>query len=271
MDNFNDDGLECGPKSRDHTIFIHQNRIGRILSVFTQHEIDKDTSPVDHDATKGVFVFRNVIDMRGGVCYQTPGEPDPTGAFLRHEGHFVGDHGGPVWSVLHVYHNTLLRDTPVFRDSFLFGLGSQGLRNTERDVFNNIFVQSGSVPGIGMSGMKTAERVREGGNILWGMKDGPLMKTDPFAKFRASPLFISSKTVHPPGWTTDDRVIDPKLVAEGVSLQSGSPALNSGIVIPSEWPDPLREADSGAPDIGALPAGAQPWGVGVDGRVPLGN
>ena len=55
---------------------------------------------------------------------------------------------------MHVYHNTVLRDTPVFRDYFLFGLGAQGLRNTERDVFNNIFVQTEQVPGVGFVGMQ---------------------------------------------------------------------------------------------------------------------
>jgi hypothetical protein len=41
VDNFNDDGLEVGSKMRSHSMFIYQNRIGRILSPFTQHEADK--------------------------------------------------------------------------------------------------------------------------------------------------------------------------------------------------------------------------------------
>ena len=116
VDNFNDDGLECGAKLRSHTIFIYQNRIGPCLIPLTQHEIDKDDSPLDHDAKAGVFVFRNVIDMRGGVYGTPPSEPDPSGAFLHEEGHLASDHGSPTWPVMHVYHNTLLRHTPVFRD-----------------------------------------------------------------------------------------------------------------------------------------------------------
>lgn len=50
-------------------------------------------------------------------------QADPTGAFLHEEGHLAGDHGGPIWPVIHFYHNTLLRESPVFRDLFLFGLG----------------------------------------------------------------------------------------------------------------------------------------------------
>ena len=275
--NFNDDGLETGPKLRSHTIFIHENRIGAILSPFTQHEGEKDESPIDHDPKAGVFIFRNVIDLRAGTYKSPPVQPEPGGAFLHDEGHLVGDHGGPVWSVMHVYHNTVLRETPTFRDYFLFGLGAQGLRNSERDVFNNIFVQMEKVPGAGFAGIREPGNLREGGNILWWVKDGPALTGEPFAKFRASPIFEASKKFDAAGWTTHDRVADPKFTslaadhsrADDLSLQPTSPAVNSGVAVPSEWPDPLRVADKDAPDIGALPLGAKPWGVGVDGRIPL--
>jgi hypothetical protein len=196
---------------------------------------------------------------------------------LRQEGHLVGDHGGPVWPVMHFYHNTVLRHTPVFRDYFLFGLGAQGLRNTERDVFNNIFVQTERVPGVNFTGMKQAENLREGGNIIWGLKDGPAFKGDPFAKFRASPLFRDSRQRYEPGWTTHDRFADPKFVrlpadealAADLRLRADSPAVNGGQPLPADWPDPLRAMDKDGPDIGALPLGAELWGVGVDGRIPL--
>jgi hypothetical protein len=277
VDNFNDDGLECGPKLRAHTLYIHQNRIGRCLIPLTQHESDRDESPLDHDPKAGVFVFRNVIDLRGGVYRSPPTQPDPTGGFLREEGHLVGDHGGPTWPVFRVYHNTLLRHTPVFRDYYLFGLGAQGLRHTERDVFNNVFVQMERVPGVGFVGMKQAENLREGGNLLWGVKEGPALKGDVFGKFRASPLFRESQKRYEPGWTTHDRVADPKFVrlpAEeplpaDLRLQPGSPAINAGQKLPADWPDPLRASDKDEPDIGVLPLDAKPWGVGVDGRISL--
>lgn len=274
VENFNDDGLECGPKLRDHTIFIGQNRIGPALIPLTQHEIAKDESPLDHDPKTGVFLFRNVIDLRGGTYKAPPAKADPTGAYLHEEGHLVGDHGGPTWAVMHVYHNTMLRDTPVFRDGYLFGLGSQGLRNTERDVFNNIFVQTDRVPGIGFIGMQQAENVREGGNLIWGVKEGPALQHDPFAKFRASLLFEQSRQRYEPGWTTQDRVADPRFVrlssggptGDDLRLQPDSPAVDAGVALPTEWPDPLRESDSGPPDLGAIPLNAEPWRVGIDGR-----
>lgn len=277
VDNFNDDGLECGPKLRGHTIFIHQNRIGACLGVLQQHEIEKDESPLDHDPKSGVYIFRNVFDARAGVYYSVPAQPDPTGAFLRFEGHLASDHGSPVWPVMRVYHNTFLRHAPVFRDYFLFGIGPSGMRHTERDVFNNIFSQTGPVPGTTIVGMKEAENLREGGNLLWGAQGGPTLTGDPFAKFRASPLFAESRKRYAAGWTTHDRVADPKFMKlpddetlpTDLRLQPGSPAINTGQPVPAEWPDPLRAADKDAPDIGALPLGVKTWGVGVDGRIPF--
>jgi hypothetical protein len=217
-----------------------------------------------------------VIDLRAGTYKAPPAAEDQTGRYLHEEGHLVGDHGGPIWTVMRFYHNTVLRRTPTFRDYFLFGLGVEGLRHSERDVFNNIFVQWSKVPGAGTAGIKEPGNVREGGNLLWGMEDGPALTGDPFAKFRSSPFFEVSRQYDEPGLTTRDRVADPKFVRlkdplapPDLRLQPESPAVNAGISLPAEWPDPLRDADAGAPDIGALPLGCEVWGVGVDGRIPL--
>lgn len=279
VDNFNDDGLECGPKLRAHRLYISQNRIGACLIPVSQHESDKDESPLDHDPNSGVFIFRNVIDLRAGTYKSPPAQPDPTGAFLHEEGHLVGDHGSPIWPVIHFYHNTVLRRTPVFRDSFLFGLGAQGLRQTERDVFNNIFVQIEGPPGVGFVGMKNAEKLREGGNLLWGIKDGRKPDRDHLRAFRSSRLFEESRKVYEPGWTTHDQVSDPEFVRLSpdadelttcdLRLRSSSAAINAGVPILRDWPDPLRDIDQAQPDTGALPQGAQPWNVGVGGRMNL--
>ncbi|MEK6236659.1 MAG: hypothetical protein N2C14_18275, partial [Planctomycetales bacterium] len=276
VDNFNDDGLECGAKLRWHAIHIHHNRIGACLGVFQQHEIDKDESPDEHDPDSGLCVYRNVFDQREGVYYSLPREPDPTGSFLRAEGHLLSDHGSPIYPVMRVYHNTFLRREPVWRNYFLFGLGGRALRNTERDVFNNLFAQMDRVPGAVIHG-KEAGALREGGNLLWGLKEGPRGAPDPFAKFRGSPLFKESRKFHEPGWTTDDLVADPKFVnltddpgkPSDLRLSPGSPAIDAGVAVPSKWPDALRDADKGSPDLGAFPIGVEPWGVGVDGRISV--
>ena len=276
VDNFNDDGLECGAKLRWHTIFIHHNRIGACLGVLQQHEIDQDESPVTHDAGSGVYIYRNIFDQRTGVYYGLPSEPDPSGAFLRHEGSVLSDHGSPIYPIMRVYHNTFLRRGPVWRNYFLFGLGARALRNTERDVFNNLFVQADGVPGAVVYGKKVGH-LREGGNLLWGVNEGSTKKVDPFTKLRNSPLFENSKKVYEPGWTTHDIAADPKFVKlthdsaepSDLRLSKASPAIDAGVIIPDKWPDPLREANKGKPDVGAVPFGTESWGVGVDGRIPV--
>jgi len=131
VDHFNDDGLECGAKLRDHSIYIFQNRIGACLGVFQQHEIELKASPPVHTQGSGVYVFRNVIDTRTGVPYQLPREADSSGAFLHAEGHLLSDHGSPIYPVMRFYQNTFLRESPVFRGHFLFGLGAVGLGRTD--------------------------------------------------------------------------------------------------------------------------------------------
>jgi hypothetical protein len=277
VDNFNDDGLECGPKLREQNIFIWQNRIGAITSPLTQHENYKDESPLDYDPKSGEFIYRNVFDLRAGIYRTPPMQADPTGEYLSAEGHLIGDHGSPIYPVIHFYHNTVLRQTPVFRGYFLFAMGPEAMNHTERDVFNNIFVQMNGLPGANITRRKEAEALHEGGNLLWGVKEGPAFKGDLFAKFRASPLFQESRKQYEPGWTTNDRLADPKfikppverVVATDLRLQPDSPAVKAGLPVPAEWPDPLRGAGNGPPDIGAIPLGAAAWGVGVEGRIPL--
>lgn len=130
---------------------------------------------------------------------------------------------------------------------------------------------------MNFGGMKQAESLREGGNVIWGLKEGPTLKADVFAKFRKSPLFQESRKQYEPGWTTHDRVADPRfvrlpsdeLLAADLRLQEGSAAINTGQKLPAEWPDPLLAADKDEPDAGVLPLGAEPWRVGVDGRLSL--
>jgi hypothetical protein len=45
-------------------------------------------------------------------------------------------------------------------------------------------------------------------------------------------------------------------------LQPSSPAIDAGVALPAEWPDPVRDRDPGKPDLGALPAGAAMLDVG---------
>jgi len=81
----------------------------------------------------------------------------------------------------------------------------------------------------------------------------------------------------PPDWAGTDRYDDPRF--RGLNpdwrhpidwrLQPDSPAINAGVVLPADWPDPFRTRDTDKPDIGAVPLGTDTWRVGVRGRVTL--
>ncbi len=152
------------------------------------------------------------------------------------------------------------------------------MRWTEREVFNNLFVQMERTPGAGFAGITEAGALREGGNILWGIQDAGSSR-EVFKKFQASKLFVESRKQYEPGWTTQDRVEDPKFVrlnAEkpmetDLRLSKGSPAIDAGLPIPPEWPDPLRAQDAGTPDIGAIPWNVAVENVGIHGRISLFN
>ena len=57
--------------------------------------------------------------------------------------------------------------------------------------------------------------------------------------------------------------------ANDYRLRKDSPAVGRGVVLPSEWEDPLRPPDGARPDVGALPIGSQPPKFGIGGRISL--
>ena len=65
------------------------------------------------------------------------------------------------------------------------------------------------------------------------------------------------------GSSSHSLVADPRFKgAKDYRLQDGSPAVDAGVRIPEDWPDPLRRRDKGKPDLGALPLGVEPFAVG---------
>ena len=286
VDNFNDDGLEFGPKTRDQEIYIYQNLVSRCQLTLTAHEIAKDESPLDADPESGVYLCRNIFDLRGKLYHSPPRDADATANFT--EGELCSDHGGPIWAQFYFYHNTVLRNGPSRDNSYAFGLGARGLRHTKRRVFNNIFVQE-EQPRARQNakkkvGLNLALRQKPSdidlqidGNLFWVREDSASLREVFFDAFRRSPVFEESKQQYEPGWTANDLFADPKFRSlptggmglADLSLQTGSPAVNSGMTLPAQWPDPLREQDQDQPDRGALPLGVGPWTVGIDGRIPV--
>ena len=145
------------------------------------------------------------------------------------------------------------------------------MRGTTRRVFNNIFVQVEGLPGLNFRAFPTADDdFQADGNLHWGVKDGPqykgglLRQVPPVAAVRGEQEALSA------GLVAHDLFADPrfqvagrtKLRSSDLRLQKGSPAIDAGVEVPADWPDPLRKQDTGRPDIGALPLGAEPFQAG---------
>jgi hypothetical protein len=268
VDNFNDDGIEPGPKKERGKTYIYQNLISRCLSPFTAH--GKKPKPVQSEEGSGVYLYRNIVDLRRGTYYSPPEKPDRSGAYLdRATTVLAHDHGSPILQPYHVYHNTFLLQGNAWRGYYAFTWSSH-LRGTTRRVFNNVFVQVEGTPGLNFSAVSADDDFQADGNLLWGVKEGPKVRGDFFATFRKSALFTASKKRYPPGLGANDRFADPKLASLGgegkqpcdLRLLKDSPAIDAGVEIPAAWPDPVRKLDKGRPDIGALPYGAEPFRVG---------
>jgi hypothetical protein len=271
LDNVTDDGIfltaGTGYDGVTHggDIDISQNLFSRCLTVFAfgvGHGRQKAV-PGGLQTGSGVNVFRNVFDLRAEIRYHQPASPNEPQALTSH-GRVCGDHSSPAWEPLNVYHNTVLLNTDRVRNYFMAEGTGQG---TRRRVFNNLVVESAKKPGAAFP--PAAADFAADGNLFWTAEGGATAEL--FAKFRASPAFAESKKKYAPGWGANDRVADPKLAAylpdgkrpADLTLTPGSPAVDMGVSLPAEWPDPLRAADAGKPDAGAVPLGAKPWHIGV--------
>ncbi|MGE0606859.1 MAG: hypothetical protein AB7O62_07015 [Pirellulales bacterium] len=269
VDNFNDDGFEPGPKKVRGTAHIYQNLISRCLNPFTAHA--SKPVPVDSEPGSGVYIYRNVMDFRRGTYGLPPAEDDPSGKYLERQTQLVcHDHGSPVHAVYYVYHNTLVMQGPAFRDYYGFAWAGHTFATTRR-IFNNIFIQADGLPGLNFTGASVEDDFQADGNLLWGLKDGPTLDAPFFDTFRGSSIFAASTRQYPPGWGANDLFADPRLMACDAAgqqpldarLQPGSPAINSGVKLPADWPDALKTVDTDRPDIGAFPQGAEPLSVGI--------
>jgi len=200
-----------------------------------------------------IYIFRNVFDMRKGTNTGRPSARNPKGGMST--GQIIGDHGSPPWPTMKFYHN-------VFVGHGSMGVGTHVHEDRPRHVLNNIFLHfkriygpQAPLPGTGLAD----------GNLYWCPGTDPKKAETHFNRYRASKKFEESKKIYAPGFTANSLAADPEFVraevdpevANDYRLQRGSPAIDAGVDIPAEWPDPLRAEDEGKPDIGALPIGMQ--------------
>jgi hypothetical protein len=263
IDNFNDDGiyLTLPPRaSVPEGIQIYENLVTRVYTTLAFAESEdrsakQGSNPASNAIGSGVYIYRNVFDLRDGTYGWIP--KDAAGAATLSASRMCGDHGSPTWEPLFFYHNTVINAGEVFR-GYYGGQMVMGTKGTKRRLFNNIFVQIEGNPGLNVPGPN--DDVQADGNLLWGLRSGRGFQGDFFAARQAKP--------GPPGFGANDRYADPKLahLVDGDPVldvrPTGGGVVDAGVALPAEWPDSLRAADKGKPDIGALPLGAPMLRVG---------
>jgi hypothetical protein len=258
-----DDGIYLSPMyprygKRPAMIHLEQNHISRCLTALAFGGPEKTTADV-------VVIARNVIDLRTPLRTGRPSSANPKGGASA--GKVMGDHGSPPWSRMKIYQNTCLMAEPA--RSAEMGLLDACWPERPRVVFNNVFVHRSRLPPLTTPSPDAAQY---DGNLYWlpGATDQQGAKL--FAKFRAGPLFAKSKAVYPAGFHSQSRVADPKFAPGNgddplgeFALSKESPAIDAGIELPADCPDPLRKHDAGRPDVGALPWGTS-WCTGRRAR-----
>lgn len=289
LDNVSDDGIFLTATTAfDGTtpggnVHIYQNLLSRCLTTFAfgvGHGRQKKT-PAGRQAGAGVWIYRNVFDFRRPVMYTQPKEDESQ---ITSFGRVAGDHGGPLWEPMWIYHNTMVHPEAPWRGYYLSGLGSHLAPGSKRRLFNNLVVQAAGQPGSVLPALRASDSgddplpidLQTDGNLHWSEAERPTAATM-FARFRNSPVYDLSKKLYGPGWAANDLVADPRLVKFAGDWQTSidcrlgdaSPAINAGQPLPNQWPDPLREHDLGKPDIGAMPAGTDAWPVGSHGRLSV--
>ena len=262
VDNTTDDGIYLSPMyARPEgfmgkaTLYLYQNYFSRALTMLAfggQETLNNDQ----------VYFYRNVVDLRVPVKHGRPSEKG--GAVASYAGKLMGDHGSPPWPSMFTYQNTFVAASTALSSDMRLLTGATADR--PRRMFNNILVH-----GEGWLPLSPGtEFAHSDGNLYWRPGLDSTLAAEFFAPFRSSPAFESSKRFYAPGFDVHSLVMDPQFVkfafdwteANDYRLQSGSPAVDAGVAVPSDWPDTLREVDKGRPDIGALPLGAEQFSVG---------
>lgn len=262
VENFDDDGLYLYALTTGGNLRIHENFLSRSLSMLS--------FAGSQPPGRGVQVYRNVFDLRR-PNYGSPPEDGQAQTPALRPSRAWGEHGSPTWEPLKLYHNTVLLPETEWRQYYAAGWASH-TQKTQRWIFNNLFVHVEGMPGLNFSSLD--DDLQADGNLHWGLKEGPTFPGDFFAAWRASPKFAATKKHYPDGWCAHDLFADPRLekvsadwrMPADVRLQEDSRAIDAGLPLPADWPDPLRAADRGRPDIGALPLGTKMFAVGPAGR-----
>lgn len=249
--NTQDDGLYLSQMYPRHLygkggaeIRIYQNLFSRCLTALAFGGTE--------DTADRILVYRNVFDLRAPVYTGRPSAQKPVPAFS--SGKVIGDHGAPPWPEMAFYQNTFACGSGENYAMALLGALS---RERPRRLFNNACVNFARLMIPAAPGGTNVD-CTVGGNLYWSPGTDAPKGAQELARLQ-------------PGLpATNSLVADPRFVAASADPAAandyrpadGSPAVNAGLDLPPEWEDPLRAADAGRPDIGALPLGAPAFTAG---------
>lgn len=227
-------------------IHIYQNYFSSVLTALAFGGTE--------DTRDKIYIYRNIFDLRAPVYTGRPSTRNPKLSYAT--GKVIGDHGAPPWPEMRIYQNTFITGEATNYAMSLLGALS---KERPRYVMNNILVNLERllIPAVRETGDVVVEA---DGNLYWSPKADLTKGAAELRRLRKDKLDANAL------------VADPKFVkftADAVTpndyrLQGDSPAVGRGVEIPKDWPDPLRPKE-GKADVGALPAGAEPF---VAGRTP---
>jgi len=198
-----------------------------------------------------IYIYRNIFDLRRPILTGRPSSQRAEPGIST--GKIMGDHGSPPWPEMTFYHNTFVTATA---GRFAIALLSALSKERPRKVYNNIVVSLKSItipPARGRDAIYATD-----GNLYWSPGTPQAAALAALRRARKGP--------HDPNAVVADpkfvRISQDPAVENDYRLREGSPAVNAGVALPADWPDPLRERDGGKPDIGALPLGIEAFAAG---------
>jgi hypothetical protein len=278
VDNMEDDAVYVSAPTTYVTdgVYIYQNLIRRCTTGLAAHARGGPGGKI--------YIYRNVVDMREPVQFNRPSPEQPEGTIL--------NGAQSAWQVHNANHIIHMEDIFMYQNTTLtrmaHPIASYGggmpfgfWPGSQRRVFNNLHVYFGSKDYPIAFGTKFNEaNLAFDGNLHWNAEpDAKMPDAETYFKTsRTNPLSEANKKYYPDGWDAHSIVGDPKFLAfqtgkanVDLRLQPDSPAQGAGVLLPADWPDPLRPKDNVRPDIGALPVGGEPLQVGIDGRTTAGE
>lgn len=280
VDNMQDDAVYVsGPTPGiNDGIYIYQNLLRTFVTGFAGH-------PRGGPSGK-IHIYRNILDERQRVRFGRPSTERPGGFLYQGAGAWQVHNADHILHMedIYFYQNTCIvpmnHIVSAFSSSMVFSMSPE----SQRRAFNNIYMFiSPNAPyptPLGKLARMADYNLIFDGNLTWSINpDAKVPGPGYWKKLSETKLNQNIQKVYPDGLDAHSVYANPDFfkfsadinAVNDYQINPGSAAVNSGMVIPEQWPDPLRKADAGQPDIGALPLGAGPLNVGILGRVTAGQ